>query len=288
MKRKFWYQQLPFLLLIACFVLTASAWQGHPQQKIFTNTDTVPDSHKKVRDIDDALEELEKSRTEMEHSLKDVDWQKMQNEIRSSIRDAQINVEKIKAEIAETMKAVEAEKMNASIQKQITKADLEKIRTDIQKSMKDVDAENIQASIEKAIKDVDMQKLKANLDQSIANIDMEKINRQIEKASRVDMQKMQDDLKKIGPEIEKSMKDARLGLEKAKAEMKLYKSFIEDLVHDGLIDKTKDYTIEYKNGDLIINGKKQSAEVERKYNLFLQGRKDFKIKKDSEGFNIND
>jgi hypothetical protein len=89
------------------------------------------------------------------------------------------------------------------------------------------------------------------------------------------------------PEIEKSMQTAKESIEKAKQEMLRYKNFIDGLDQDGLIDKKGNYTIEYKKGELTINGKKQPAEVVKKYNSFLQGKKDFTIKKDDKGFDID-
>ena len=194
----------------------------------------------------------------------------MQNEIQSSVKNSQVDVEKMKTEIAEAIKAI----------------DVEKINTEIQKSMKDLDMEKVQTSIEKAVKEVDVEKIKANIDASIAKIDMEKIKQEMEKLSTIDMRKMEEELKNVGPQIEKSMKDATLNVEKAKTELKMYKSFIDNLDRDGLIDKTKNYSIEYKNGELTINGKKQPADVMKKYNSFLQNRKEFKIKKDEDGFDV--
>ena len=82
------------------------------------------------------------------------------------------------------------------------------------------------------------------------------------------------------------MKDARESIEKAKVEVKAYKDFIEELDKDGLINKKETYKIEYRKGELIVNGKKQPAEVANKYNDFLNGRKDFTIKKEDDGFTI--
>jgi hypothetical protein len=91
----------------------------------------------------------------------------------------------------------------------------------------------------------------------------------------------------MGPEIEKSMAEAKQSMEIAKTELTGYKSFIDGLEKDGLINKKDSYTIEYKNGELTVNGKKQPAELVRKYNDFLKDRKDFTIKKDNSNFNID-
>ena len=112
------------------------------------------------------------------------------------------------------------------------------------------------------------------------------INQQLEVVKSMDFEKIEADIKKIKPDIEKSMKDARRSIEKAKVELKAYKNFIEELDRDGLINKKETYKIEYRNGELIVNGKKQPAEVANKYKNFLNGRKDFTIKKEDDGFNI--
>jgi len=103
----------------------------------------------------------------------------------------------------------------------------------------------------------------------------------------IDFKGMEESMKKMKPELEKSMQNAKESIEKAKKELLEYKGFIDGLDKDGLIDKDKSYTIQYKNGELTINGKKQSAEVVKKYNGYLKGKKDFTIKKDEDHFNID-
>ena len=93
-------------------------------------------------------------------------------------------------------------------------------------------------------------------------------------------------MKGIGPKIEKEMENAKASIEKAKAEMKEYKGFVDGLEKDGLINKKEGYTIQHKNGDLIINGKKQPVDVYNKYGGFLKKHEKFTIKKSDDDFNI--
>ena len=61
MNPHFWLRKLPVSALIILLVLTATAWQQQPRTiNAKPVTDTVPDRSKKVRDIDEALQELEK------------------------------------------------------------------------------------------------------------------------------------------------------------------------------------------------------------------------------------
>jgi hypothetical protein len=89
------------------------------------------------------------------------------------------------------------------------------------------------------------------------------------------------------PEIEKSMQNAKESIDKAKKELEGYKGLIDGLDKDGFLDKNKNYTIEYKNGELIVNDKKQPDDVVKKYSGFLKDHKNFTIKKDDNDFNIN-
>src|SRR5207244_943644 len=119
-----------------------------------------------------------------------------------------------------------------------------------------------------------------NLDRAELELNMEKMKKGIEDA----MKNINADKRKM--EIEKEKDNAKTENEKAKKEMQEYKDFVDGLEKDGLINK-KEYTIEKKNGELFINGKKQPAEVYNKYRSFLDKQKDFKIEKSEGNFNIN-
>lgn len=243
------------MLLGAAIVLTTAGFQTQPAKTKQLIVDTVPDRSKKIRDIDDALQELERSKAEVDRSLKEIDFEKMEKEIKEATQNLQLNSEKMKAQIEE--------------------------------AMKQVDAAKIQADIQKSLKEVDAAQLKAEIEASVAKIDWDKMHKELEKAKAVDFEKIEANLKKMKPEIEKSMKEAHASLEKAKKELTAYKNFIDGLDKDGLLNKKENYTIEYKSGELTINGKKQPAEVVNKYNSFLKDKKDFTIKKEADDFNIH-
>lgn len=271
MKRIFWYRQLPAAILVTGIVITATAWQGQPITTQHTKLDTVPDRNKKITNIEEALDQLEKSRSELDRTMSDADWKKMELHLQESLKNVHIDAEKIRAQVAEAMKAVDAINVQA----------------EVDKAMKSVDAAMLKANIDMAMKAADIEKIKADVNASIAKIDWEKINGEIEKASKVEMPKIELELKDLGPKIEKEMANARQELDKAKVELKAYKNFIDALDRDGLINKNENYKIEYRNGELTINGKKQTADAAKKYGEFLNGRKDFTISRDADGFNIH-
>lgn len=83
------------------------------------------------------------------------------------------------------------------------------------------------------------------------------------------------------------MAEARVSMDAAKKELTAYKTFIDGLDRDGLIKKSEPYTIEFKEGALTINGKKQPASVVEKYKSFLNDHQEFTIKKEKDQFNID-
>jgi len=160
--------------------------------------------------------------------------------------------------------------------------------------MKEVDMEKIKAEVEKATKEIDAAKIEKDVKESLAKVDWDKMKEQMDEVKKIDMTKVEADMKKVenemkdlGPKIQKEMEKAKVEIEKAKQEIKEYKSFVDELEKDGLISKKEGYTIQHKNGELIINGKKQPADVYNKYRSFLEKHKKFTMKKTDDDFNID-
>ena len=73
------------------------------------------------------------------------------------------------------------------------------------------------------------------------------------------------------------MDNAKLEMLKAKTGMSELKEMTTEMEKDGLLNKKESNTIEYKNKELLINGKKQSPEVTEKYRKYFKGD-NFKFK----------
>jgi len=244
--------------LVACFSLNLLSWGGqkqtHQQKTEQSLNDTVPKNktEKKIRDLDDVLDELDRA-------------------------DLKIDMDKVNEQLKEAMKQI----------------DMAKIQMDVNKALKEVDMEKIKTQVEKATNEINAAKIDKELKESLASVDWEKMNKQMEGLKNIDMSKLDADMKKLememkglGPKIEKEMQNAKASIEKAKAQMKEYKSFVDGLEKDGLINKKETYIIQHKNGELIINGKKQPADVYNKYGSFLRKHEKFTIKKSDDDFNI--
>lgn len=197
-------------------------------------------------------------------------------------------IKDIDAALAELDKAMQH--LDAELKKPLPPTppvDVEKMKAEIDKALKDMDPEKIKAEMQRAMKDLDDAKLKTELQASMAKADFEKVRAELEKMKTVELPRIEAEMKEIQPRIEQEMKKAKESMEKAKKEMQAYKSFLDGLEKDGLINKNDSYKIEHENGQLKINGAVQPAEVYNKYRSFLEAQKEFTITKDGDGFNIH-
>ena len=78
------------------------------------------------------------------------------------------------------------------------------------------------------------------------------------------------------------MESANEGMEKAKVELKGYQEMVYAMEAAGLLDTDGDYTIEYRDESISINGKKQSPAVTEKYKKYFKKDRVKIIKEDGE------
>ena len=237
--------------------------------KGYEDADTVPKKEKKIRDLDDVIDELNAVEFKM-------DMEKMQKELKESMK--KFDAQKFQLDIENAMREVDFEKIQKEINQSIAKIDFSNIEKEMAKAMKEFDAVKLQKELNESISKIELDKMKVEFDK-VKDIDMKNL--------QLDMEKMQAELSKIGPEIEKSIGKAKIEIDKAKVEMKEYKEFVDGLEKDGLINKKEEYTIKHDNGELFINGKKASDATYNKYKSFLEKRKKFTIEKSDDDFNID-
>ncbi len=264
-------KRTPLVLVLLSVVLTIGlvSWgykqaPGKYQQSL---NDTIPkkkttDREKKVRDLDDVLNELDRA-------------------------DFNINMEKMQKEIADAMKKIDGDKIKMEIDKALMEVDMAKIQKEIQESLAKIDFKKIQEEVTLAMKEVDAAAIQKEVQESLAKIDWEKIKLEMEKVKDIDikkiteeMKKVQEEMKELGPEMQKEM-------QKVKVEMEQYKGFIDELDNDGLINKKEAYKLKHKNGELFINGEKASEKTYNKYRNFLDKHKKFDIEKSDDDFDID-
>jgi hypothetical protein len=190
--------------------------------------------------------------------------------------------------VAEEMKKIDLSGIMKQVEASLKEVDLEKINADVQKSLAAIDFQNIEKEIKDAFKDVKWDKIETEVKQALqeAKTEMSKINtgdakKAMEEASKA-LNKVELEMKQI--DFGKIMDNAKEGIDKAKAKLRSLKTMFTDMEKDGLIDTRAGFTVNFKDGDLFINGKKQSKEVTDKYRKYITDfdEGDFNISIDKE------
>lgn len=178
---------------------------------------------------------------------------------------------KMQQEIA----TIDFDKMHHDITASLNKVDFDKIKIDIDKALKEIDFAKIEQGVKSALKEIEWNKLNNDVKLSlqdakkeIEKINMEELKKQMEKA-KAEIEKSKNEIRKIN--VDEIMKNANAGIAKATDELRLKKEMFDTMEKEGLINQRDGFTIEFKDKDLIINGKKQSEAIRDKYLRFIKG-----------------
>jgi hypothetical protein len=189
--------------------------------------------------------------------------------------------------VAEELKKINLEDITKQVELSLKEVDLEKINADVQKSLASINIEGIEKEIKAALKEIKWDKIDAEVKQALqqAKTEMGKINtddaKKAMEEARKELDKAKLELK--GLDFSKIMDNAKEGIEKAKTKLRSLKALFTEMEKDGLIDTRAGFTVNFKDGDLFINGKKQSKEVTDKYRKYITDIKDF----DDKDFSIS-
>lgn len=191
-------------------------------------------------------------------------------------------------------KAIEALNENmVKLNKQMNEIKID-VNKDIAKALSSVDFKAMEKQMKASFDKINWDKV-----QQDANVSMQKARAEI---AKVDFTKMQKDMQtlqqkfdsedfksqfnseKLQQQIDAAMANAKAGIENAKVKLQQMKDFTDVLAADGLIDKKKGYTIEWKDGDLYINHQKQSKDIADKYRKYESSGKIKMMPDDAEYF----
>lgn len=275
MTKDFFKKQFPLMIAAGILMIGLVAWKEDKSAAATqVSTDTVPKKDRKARNIDEVMIELDKAQAELERSIKE-------------IQVPSFDKEKLHADINKALKEIDVEKMKLQVEEAMKSFDGEKVKMQIDLAMKSIDQEKIKASVAETMREVDAQKITLQLDQALSKIDMDKVRIELEQLKNIEIPKLKLELDKTKIDVEREINKAKLEMEKAKKELKEYKDFEDRLEKDGLINKEKHYSIEHKDGQLIIDGKIQPEKISNKYRSFLEKHKKFKVDKDDNDFDVN-
>ncbi|CAN5289792.1 hypothetical protein BH11BAC6_BH11BAC6_13280 [soil metagenome] len=257
MKHVFSNSKALILAGLSVIVITAAAWQTDDKNKKDSTAnrqqtgDTIVPKQFNYNKNELKLKDLDMAMKQLELSLKslNVNLQGMDTFISKSVNEAlsQVNFEEINKQVQAELKNIDFEKINREVQEELKKVDFNKIKIEINKSLKEAQEE---------IKNIDMTKMQNDMKELQLKINSGEFKQQVDEA----------------------MKDAKKEIEKVKQELQDLKDFINALQKDGLIDKSKGFTIEWtKDGNLIINGKTQPKEISDRYSRYYK-KDGYKIK----------
>lgn len=248
-------------------VCTLASW-GYKQTQFTYQGNNVNDTipKQKVLDFDETLQQLDAA-------------------------ERQLNSKEMKEQLSAALSQLDAQKIKSQVQLAMQEAEL---------AMKSIDLEKIKAEVKQSLAQIDFDKMKPEIDKAMATakVDMEKALADMKAINTEDikreLKKVQVEMENVKPEIEKAMKNmdkdlakAKVEIEKARAEVKDYKSLTEALEKDGLLDTQTNYTVEHKKGVLYINGEKAAPEVYKKHETLLKKYPALKLKKTEKSFNIS-
>jgi hypothetical protein len=275
--RKHLHWAIPTLGLCTVFVLVA--WKDQPQQPAPSPSltqDTVPAKRNKTtreageRDLDKEIRQMDEAR----ERLKEVDW----DQIKKSIEEAQKNIdfEKIRLQTELAAKQIDMEKISREVQESLKKIDFEKIQKEVNESLKNayahVDADKIKKELEQARLEVEKELKNKDWEkelEAVKKLNSEEFRKQMDQAKEA-MEKARKELDMEKLDLKEKMKGAWGEIEKAKEEFKGYQEMIYSMEKDGLLSTKSDYTIKYKEGNLLINGQKQPQQVLDKYKKYFK------------------
>src|SRR5687767_6382090 len=99
MKRTF-LKNLPLLVLVGGLALTVVTFaQTSSGSTAGSSTDTIPKKQKQVRDLDEALAELDRGEEELSKAMKEIDGDKIEREIRAAMKNLDVDMAKMKEDI---------------------------------------------------------------------------------------------------------------------------------------------------------------------------------------------
>lgn len=273
------------IVLISCTGLAGIAWQNKPSVSPAQHqqNDTLPEKQRIKEDktvingdLDKAIDDVHRAQENLEKQLQNKDWGKMHRDLKESLE--KINAENIHEQIEKAMKNIDMQKIQLQVQASLKQIDWKKMQADIQKAQAEINnADGIKLQKE-------MQNTLDETRKAMAGLkvfDMEELQHQLEQTKenlKMNEGRMKEDLEKARKNINQNLnKDFRKELEKAKENVKRvaeelqdYKMMLTEMDKDGLLNANETYDIEYKKGELIINGKTQPATITSKYKHYFK------------------
>ncbi len=268
--------------LFAMLFVGLVAWTGRPVLQANGNhSDTIPSKKNKTlrdpnaKDLDYELRKLDEAQERLEN-LQGKDWGQIQSKIEEAMQ--KVNTDKFRLQKEEALRQVDIEKIQRAVKEAMEKVDFKKVLKDAEKAMEHAsrdDREKIAEELQRARKQMQEDLNKANFEKLQQELEQTKKlrNEEVEEAMKrteKELSKLKDELATNKLNLGETMQKARTGIDKAREALKGYQDMIYEMESAGLLSTKNDYTIEWKDGDLFIDNKKQTAETAARYGKYFE------------------
>lgn len=220
-----------------------------PELQIATD-DTLPEKNKKesmtMKEYDEMMQDLDKNMQRIGEDLKKIDFSFIGKSVENALKE--VDMDMIMKETSLAIKSIDLDRILSDVRSSLKEINSEKINTELSEAMTEAKKELEKAKVE--MKEIDKESIRKAMDEA---------RKEIEKA-RLEISKL--DMDKIRSEVDK-------GIGEAKEELGRTKALFNALEKDGLISRKDGFSIEYKNRELYINGKKQPESVTDKYRSYF-------------------
>lgn len=169
----------------------------------------------------------------------------------------QLNNEKIAASVNDAVNQLKTGEVIASIERAIKETDFAAIEEDIRNAFKETGWEQMNTEISASLK---------HAKETMEKIDMTAIRAELTRAKK-ELEAGREAIQKI--DFSSIQKEVQEGIQKAGNYLKEQKAMFNEMESDGLINQKKGFSIDYKKGNLYINGKKQPDSVVEKYRHYF-------------------
>jgi len=218
------------------------------------NADTLPAiTEFETGRLDEALNYLDEQIRNTTGEMHTIDKARMLQQIEAAAR--QIDLDKIQSEARAVIKKIYFEKLSRDIDRAVASIDKAQLDKDIACAMT-------------AIPKIDKEQLRNELRTALEGVQLDQLKGQLENAKkdlRLQQRNLGRELEQLRPGISPELRDTRRQLQQLK-------DAYQEMERDGLIEKGPNNRIQFRDGELYINGEKQTRGVSEKYRHYFKKR----------------
>lgn len=196
-----------------------------------------------------------------------------------------------------------AEDIRKRVEEAMAGIDMEGMGDNVKAALESINWEELGNNVNTAIARVDWDKMSNEASTTMANIDWDEINREIEKATRevkdVDWNEINRQIKEATADIDMAYSgkgsnavvvkkgSTTIHTDKMTINGRDFSEVLDEMEEDGIINKAKGYNIELEDGQLYIDGKRQTGAKADKFIKYFKKGSNAVIEGDNNNTSIN-